>query len=211
MTLDKLMQVFPGADDEDAIEFISTWEEFAHMFGVKTEHHEDMLLATILNEVGSNLKSVRENLNYTPSALRSTFSRYRNNPNWSERDGRTNEHSANQVNIGDIAYADRLGNGDIESGDGYKFRGGSYIQTTGRYNWEESARTINSITSEHLDAGNLEDECHRAIVGLLMTFAFFFENNIASCMTMNCCTDKVNMHTSSRAKRNEDYEWISKL
>ncbi len=211
MQLSKLKQIFTTASDKTLEEFMDVWNDFAAEFGVQTKKHEDMLLATILAEIGTDLISKRENLNYTPSALRSTFNRYKNNPNWSERDGRTSNHSANQVNIGNIAYADRLGNGNINSGDGYKFRGGSYIQTTGRVNWDGSAQTISMITGSNLDASNLADEIDMTMIGLLMTFAFFFDNNIASCDTMDCCTDKVNRYTDSRELRNEYYEDISKI
>ncbi len=211
MEYPKIDAIFTTATDQDIIDFTDVWNENAKDFGLIEKHHEDMILATILAEVGTNLKSVRESLNYTPEALRSTFSRYKNNPNWSERDGRTNKHSANQINIGNVAYADRLGNGSIDSGDGYRFRGGSFIQTTGRYNWEKSASTISMLGETHIGAENLEEECETVTVGLLMTFAFFFENDIASCNTMNECTDIVNYHTSSREKRNQYYNDISKL
>jgi len=211
MTLNKLAQIFTTASSYKVELFYNEWMKSAEAFGVTTKHHEDMLLATILHEVGTDLIAKRENLNYTPSSLRSTFSRYKNNPNWSERDGRTDKHVANQVNIGNVAYADRLGNGSIDSGDGYKFRGGSYIQTTGRYNWEQSASTISMLTNTYLGAENLEEESSTVVVGLLMTFAFFFDNNIADCPDMDCCTDNVNYYTSSRDARNTSYNTISKL
>ena len=207
---DKIKQIFKTTP-EKLNEFNLIWTDNAESFGIVNRHHEDMLLATILSEVGQGLESRRENLNYTPTALRSTFSRYKRNPNWSERDGRTSEHQANQRNIGNIAYADRLGNGPIDSGDGYKFRGGGYIQTTGRYNWEHSAKTIQMLAGTAIGAENLEESVDRVSVGVLMTFAFFFDNNIASCPDMNCCTDKVNRYTSSREQRNQDYNWISGL
>ena len=208
--LDKIKQIFKTTPKKIQ-EFNDVWLKNAVSFGILNRHHEDMLLATILNEVGQSLESRRENLNYTPTALRSTFSRYRNNPNWSERDGRTSEHQANQPNIGNIAYADRLGNGDINSGDGYKFRGGGYIQTTGRYNWAASAKTVSMLTGTSLGAQNLAEEADKVSVEVLMMFAFFFDNDIASCSDMNCCTDKVNRYTSSREQRNQDYNWISGL
>lgn len=39
-----------------------------------------------------------------------------------------------QVSTGCRAYAERMGNGDISSGDGYRFRGAGLIQLTGRSN-----------------------------------------------------------------------------
>lgn len=211
MNTEKLNQIFTQATPERVNEFARVWNEFAKDFGVTEKKHEDMLLSTIYHEVGSALEPRRENLNYTPSSLRATFSRYKKNPNWSERDGRANGHAADQEAIGNIAYADRIGNGDIDSGDGFRFRGGSFIQTTGRYNWEQSAKTIQMLTGDAIDAENLERESSTVQIGLLMTFAFFFDNNIKSCNTMNCCTDKVNRHTSSRQSRNQTYDKISKL
>lgn len=211
MTIHKIREIFESASLKTTTEFTDAWNEFAKEFGVISKHHEDMLLATIYHEVGSSLISRRENLNYTPRALRSTFLRYKNNPKWSERDGRTSKHKANQVNIGNIAYADRIGNGDIDSGDGYRFRGGSFIQTTGKANWKQAAKTISMLTGEKLDAENLEAECHTTKIGLLMAFAFFFDKDIASCDTMDCCTDKVNKHTKSREARNKTYYRIKSI
>lgn len=211
MTVEKLSKIFLDATDDKIIDFVEAWEEFSHDFGVIENRHENMLLTTVLHEVGSSLISRRENLNYTPSALRGTFSRYMKNHQWSERDGRTEEHKANQLNIGNIAYADRIGNGPIDSGDGYRFRGGGYIQTTGRYNWEQAAKTIRMLTGESIDAEYLERGCDTVAVGVLMLFAFSFENNIAECLDMDCCTDKVNKYTKSREARNNDYERISLL
>jgi len=37
--------------------------------------------------------------------------------------------------IANRAYADRMGNGNEKSGDGYKYRGRGFIQLTGKYNY----------------------------------------------------------------------------
>jgi len=77
----------------------------------------------------------RENLNYSSDALLKIFPA-RFNKETAVRYGRTNDHKANEEMIGNIAYALRLGNGDIKSGDGYKYRGGGYIQITGRLKYQ---------------------------------------------------------------------------
>ena len=78
---------------------------------------------------------VSENLNYSAEALSSLYSSYFN---WENANtyGRTQLHPANQEMIANILYAKRMGNGDIDSGDGWNYRGRGYIQITGKYNYD---------------------------------------------------------------------------
>lgn len=48
----------------------------------------------------------------------------------------------NSVKLANRAYANRLGNGNEASGDGYKFRGRGPMQTTGRRNYELTGQGI---------------------------------------------------------------------
>lgn len=48
----------------------------------------------------------------------------------------------NPEKLANRVYADRLGNGDEASGDGWRFRGRGPIQITGRANYEEAGRAI---------------------------------------------------------------------
>jgi len=45
--------------------------------------------------------------------------------------------------IGDWVYANKLGNGNVASGDGYRFRGRGFIMNTGRANYVQVARYAN--------------------------------------------------------------------
>jgi putative chitinase len=44
-------------------------------------------------------------------------------------------YANNPEALGNFVYASRLGNGDEASGDGYRYRGGGLMQTTGRANY----------------------------------------------------------------------------
>lgn len=70
-----------------------------------------------------------ENLNYSASGLHKVFKKYFPTLESAEPYQRKPEMIANLV------YAKRMGNGDVKSGDGYKFRGRGAIQLTGKDNY----------------------------------------------------------------------------
>lgn len=77
----------------------------------------------------NGFKRVEENLNYSAKRLTVVFGNKRFPPNVANRVAYHPEE------IGNIAYANRLGNGDVDSGDGYRYRGRGYIQLTGKDNY----------------------------------------------------------------------------
>lgn len=76
----------------------------------------------------SNLKPIEENLNYSASGLRKIFGKYFTDLE-SIKYQRKPELIANKV------YANRMGNGNEASGDGWKYRGRGFIQITGKNNY----------------------------------------------------------------------------
>ncbi len=73
---------------------------------------------------------VEENLNYSAQALR-TYWPKRVSIELASRIARKPEQIAN------VVYANRMGNGDTDSGDGWAFRGRGLIQVTGRANYDK--------------------------------------------------------------------------
>ncbi len=49
---------------------------------------------------------------------------------------------ANEQKLANFVYANRLGNGNAASGDGFRFRGRGIIQITGRTNYSDAGRAI---------------------------------------------------------------------
>lgn len=96
---------------------------FSHFLG--QTHHE------------SNGFSVgRENLNYSSEGLIKNFHKY-------FKDNEYSKYSRNPILIGNRIYANRMGNGPEESGDGYKYRGVGPIQLTGKDNIQSYFKYVN--------------------------------------------------------------------
>lgn len=87
---------------------------FAHFLG--QSHHES-----------GGFTRGQENLNYSSEALHKYFSKY-------FKEGEYSEYARNPIKIANRIYANRMGNGNEESGDGYKYRGVGPIQLTGKNN-----------------------------------------------------------------------------
>ena len=77
---------------------------------------------------------LQENLNYSSDALNKLFPKYFVNAG---RDA-TPYHRKPEM-IANVIYANRMGNGDTASGEGYKFRGRGPIQLTGKDNYRKFA------------------------------------------------------------------------
>ena len=80
-----------------------------------------------LSHESFDFKITSENLNYSAERLLQVFPKYFNEKN-------VIIYARKPIKIANRVYANRMGNGDENSGDGYKFRGRGYIQLTGKNN-----------------------------------------------------------------------------
>jgi putative chitinase len=71
-----------------------------------------------------------DNLNYSSDGLLKTFPKYFKDRAIADRYARKPQQ------IGSRVYANRMGNGNEASGDGFKFRGRGYLQLTGKDNYK---------------------------------------------------------------------------
>ena len=81
-------------------------------------------------------KTFSENLNYSAKGLRNTFGKYFKTDLDAQMCARQPQRIANRV------YANRMGNGDASSGDGWKYRGRGALQLTGKDNYQAFANYI---------------------------------------------------------------------
>jgi putative chitinase len=77
-----------------------------------------------------------ENLNYSANGLQGTFGKY-------FPDSLENSYARQPIKIASRVYANRMGNGNEASQDGWKFRGRGALQTTGKDNYQAFATSLN--------------------------------------------------------------------
>lgn len=94
--------------------------------GINTPLRIAHFMAQIHHE--SNLKPVSENLNYSASALLRVFGKY-------FTESQAKEYARKPEMIANRVYANRMMNGNENSGDGWKYRGRGFIQITGKRNY----------------------------------------------------------------------------
>lgn len=83
----------------------------------------------------NNIQIFIENLNYSEEGLLKNFSKYFTKDT-------VKNYAKQPQKIANLVYANRMGNGDVKSGDGWKFRGASPIQLTGRENFTECGKYL---------------------------------------------------------------------
>jgi putative chitinase len=77
-----------------------------------------------------NFKAFSENLNYGAKGLRSIFRKY------FPTDALAKAYERKPAKIANRVYANRMGNGDEASGEGWLFRGRGSLQLTGKFNFK---------------------------------------------------------------------------
>lgn len=107
----------------------NTFNAAAKLLDIPTRHRAIHFFAQCEHETG-HFRAYTENLNYSAKGLRAT---------WSKRfdEASSIEYMRQPERIANKVYADRMGNGDEASGDGWLFRGRGAIQLTGRFNYQK--------------------------------------------------------------------------
>lgn len=106
---------------------------------VKYQISTPLRVAHFIAQIGhesASLQHSSENLNYSAKALRAVFGKYFSTRALAEKYARQPEKIASRV------YANRMGNGDEASGDGWRYRGRGLIQLTGKKNYQQYADSV---------------------------------------------------------------------
>ena len=145
ITKEQLLKIFTNGDPDYLKKVADEFNVDPAKYGLGTVLRRAHFFAQLLEEASNALKATVESMNYTPDGLKVTFMHYKNHPKEADQDGRHTDaktkmhHAAAQETIANKVYCNRLGNGAVSSGDGWKFRGRGFIQVTGRNNYRAIA------------------------------------------------------------------------
>jgi len=122
--------------------YVSHWhkalEQLFPDYEINTPRRMAAFIAQCAHE-SAGFTALVENLNYRWQSLRKIFPKYFPTDELAQDyAGRPNKQEA----IANRIYASRMGNGDEQSGDGYRYRGRGLIQLTGKSNYTWFAASL---------------------------------------------------------------------
>jgi putative chitinase len=139
ITRDQLAQIIPRNP------YIDQWTDALNKllpdYEINTPQRVAAFVAQCAHESG-NFVFLKENLNYRAESLMRTWPRHFPTMDIATQYARQPERIANR------AYANRMGNGPEESGDGARYMGRGLIQLTGKNNYEAFAESIETPVEE---------------------------------------------------------------
>ena len=144
-----------------------------------------------------NFVFIKENLNYKAASLQKTFGKYFPTPELAQQYANKPERIANRI------YANRMGNGGPESGDGYRYCGRGLIQLTGKDNYFWFAASLEISPEE-------ASEYMETFEGAAQSACWFWETNKlnqwADADDILTLTKRINGGTIGLEDRKKHYE-----
>lgn len=188
-----------------SIPYIDYWHasliDLLPEYNINTKLRVAAFMAQTAHESG-NYKFLRENLNYRAETLMRQWPKYF--PNLSI----AKQYAGKEQMIANRAYANRMGNGDEASGDGWLYCGRGLIQLTGKNNYTFFAGSLN-ITPEEAS------EYLETFEGATQGACFFWEmnnlNDLADSRDMVTLTKRIQGADGGLEDRIKKYNHICKV
>ncbi|AHF15077.1 glycoside hydrolase family 19 protein [Niabella soli] len=131
ITLDQLMKIMPQARTQLAQHFLDEFNAQLPEYDIDSPLRIAAYLAQGAYESGE-LRELVENMYYTtPQRLQQVW------PSRFPTVASALPYTKNPEKLGNFVYANRMGNGDAASGDGYRYRGRGWFNGTGKAFYQE--------------------------------------------------------------------------
>ena len=142
ITEPQIRRIMPHSKAENISAFVKAFNGYSEQFGITTKQRLCHFIAQLAHE-SAELCHLEENLNYSAEGLVRT---------WPSRftAEKAKEYARQPEKIANCVYANRMGNGDEASGDGWRYRGRGLIMLTGKtqyLSYENSGLCNGKLTS----------------------------------------------------------------
>jgi len=161
ITPEQLGQIIPGNQYVD--QWCDALNKILPDYEINTPQREAAFLSQCAHE-SAGFTALQENLNYRAESLMRVW------PKHFPTMEIANQYAYHPEQIANRAYANRMGNGDEASGDGWKFRGRGLIQLTGRANYTAFGTTVNMTPDQVIEYVQTFD-------GAVQTACWFWKTN----------------------------------
>ena len=194
VSYDDLVKINGGLNKDMCKYYLDALNKVLPEYKIDTRLRICHFLAQVIHESG-HFKYKSENLNYSASALRSVFGKY------FKTDTIANEYARKPEKIANRVYANRMGNGDEASGDGWNYRGRGLIQLTGKTNYANCGKSIG------LDLISDPDLLTKSAEACVRSACWFWKinnlNALADKDSATSITKRINGGTNGLADRNK--------
>lgn len=160
ITLEQLQELLPN--NKHVEHWHEALEQLLPEYEINTPQRIAAFIAQCAHESGG-FTTLKENLNYRAVTLRKVFPKY-------FTEAAAEEFAGKQEAIANRVYANRMGNGPEESGDGFRYCGRGLIQLTGKDNYQNFADSVEMAVEDVPEyLGTFE--------GAVQSACWFWENN----------------------------------
>lgn len=194
MNKELLKIAFPTASDETLIKYLSHLEDALANYNIQTHHDISAFLAHVGHESG-DLRRVKENLNYSVDGLLKVFPKYFKDRQEAEK------YARQPIRIASRVYANRMGNGNEESGDGWRYCGRGLIQLTGKSNYQKFAKYVSKSLDDVISFLEVPK-------GACTSAAYFWKTNNCNDKTIEESTKIINGGTHGLEDRKTRFQRI---
>ncbi len=160
-TKEQLKEMIPRNPYVD--QWFEALSEILPEYEINTPQRVAAFLAQCAHESGGFV-FLKENLNYKAASLRRVF------PKYFPDDATAAQYAGKPEMIANRVYANRMGNGDEASGDGWRYCGRGLIQLTGKNNYTFFAGSLDIPVEE-------ASEYLQTFEGAVQSACFFWEQN----------------------------------
>jgi putative chitinase len=197
LTRAQVKSIFPKASDVDIDAFVKFGEEALKKSGILDMVTRLQYFLAQLGHESNGLTHREENLNYSAARLMEIW------PNRFPTLDVAKQYERNPEKLANFVYGGRMGN--VNPGDGYRYRGRGYIQLTGRETYREIGRIAGLDLETNPDLAAKPDNAVR------IACAFWTWKNInpaCDVADFTAVTRKINGGTNGL---NDRLQWLSKV